>query len=299
MSQASLNIRPDWISDEMFPFKSQFFLTSSGHQLHYIDEGKGEPIIFVHGNPSWSFEFRHLIKKLQLDYRCIALDHIGFGLSSRSSNPEDHHPKFHAQNFIALMDHLKLQNVTLFLTDWGGPIGLEFARKYSDRVKRIVIANTWSWPVAKDFHFILFSFIMSSWLGQFLIKRFNIFVNKVMPKAVGNKSVLTEKVMEHYRNAQPSPSDRSACAALPGHIVGATDWLREIWNDRKKFIDKPTLILWGLKDIAFRKKELEYWKAELTDFEEHSFEECGHFLAEEAPEKIIPILKTFMVKTLS
>ena len=299
MNQDSLNIRPDWVSDEMFPFKSQFFLTSSGHQLHYIDEGKGEPIVFVHGNPSWSFEFRHLIKKLQLDYRCIALDHIGFGLSSRSSCHEDHHPKFHAQNFIALMDHLKLQNVTLFLTDWGGPIGLEFARKYSDRVKRIVIANTWSWPVGKDFHFISFSFIMSSWLGQFLIKRFNIFVNKVMPKAVGNKHALTEKVMEHYRNAQPSPSDRSACAALPGHIVGATDWLHEIWNDRKKFIDKPTLILWGLKDIAFRKKELEYWKAELTNFEEHIFEDCGHFLAEEAPEKILPVLKAFMVKTIS
>ena len=299
MNQDSLNIRPDWVSDEMFPFKSQFFLTSSGHQLHYIDEGKGEPIVFVHGNPSWSFEFRHLIKKLQLDYRCIALDHIGFGLSSRSSCHEDHHPKFHAQNFIALMDHLKLQNVTLFLTDWGGPIGLEFARKYSDRVKRIVVANTWSWPVGKDFHFISFSFIMSSWLGQFLIKRFNIFVNKVMPKAVGNKHALTEKVMEHYRNAQPSPSDRSACAALPGHIVGATDWLHEIWNDRKKFINKPTLILWGLKDIAFRKKELEYWKAELTNFEEHIFEDCGHFLAEEAPEKILPVLKAFMVKTIS
>ena len=299
MSQDSLNIRPDWVSDEMFPFKSQFFLTSSGYQLHYIDEGKGEPIVFVHGNPSWSFEFRHLIKKLQLDYRCIALDHIGFGLSSRSSCHEDHHPKFHAQNFIALMDHLKLQNVTLFLTDWGGPIGLEFARKYPDRIKRIVVANTWSWPVGKDFHFISFSFIMSSWLGQFLIKRFNIFVNKVMPKACGNKNALTEKVMEHYRNAQPSPSDRSACAALPGHIVGATDWLHEIWNDRKKFIDKPALILWGLKDIAFRKKELEYWKAELANFEEHIFEDCGHFLAEEAPEKIIPILQTFMVKTLS
>lgn len=98
---------------------------------------------------------------------------------------------------------------------------------------------------------------------------------------------------------QPSPSDRSACAALPGHIVGATDWLHDIWNDRKKFIDKPTLILWGLRDIAFRKKELEYWKAELTNFKEHTFEDCGHFLAEEAPEKIIPALKTFMVKTLS
>jgi len=103
--------------------------------------------------------------------------------------------------------------------------------------------------------------------------------------------------MEHYRNAQP-PSCRSACAALPGYIVGATDWLHETWSDRKKIIDKPALILWGLKDIAFRRKELEYWKAELTNFEEHTFEDCDHFLAEEAPEKIVSILQSFMAKPL-
>ena len=150
----------------------------------------------------------------------------------------------------------------------------------------------------KDFHFTSFSFIMSSLIGQLFIKHFNIFVNKVMPKSIGNKNVLTEKVMEHYRNAQPSPKERSACAALPGYIVGVTDWLHKIWSDRKRFIEKSFLILWGLKDIAFRKKELEYWKSELTDFEEHTFEHCGHFLAEEAPEEIIPILQNFMDKSL-
>ena len=83
--------------------------------------------------------------------------------------------------------------------------------------------------------------------------------------------------MAHYRSAQPSPPARAASAALPGYIVGATDWLRSIWRDRAAFVDKPALILSGLKDIAFRRKELERWKSALQDVEIHEFEDCGHF----------------------
>ena len=296
LDQSASAVRPNWVSDEMFPFKSRFFTTPSGHQMHFFDEGAGAPLVFVHGNPSWSFEFRHLVCGLRSEFRCIAFDHIGFGLSSRSNQYEAHHPEAHAKAFALFLDHLDLQDMTLFLTDWGGPIGLDFARKHPDRIKRIVIANTWCWPVADDFHFKSFSFMMSSWVGQYLIKRYNFFVNKIMPKAVGNKDVLTSEVMEHYRNAQPTPEVRSASAALPGHIVGATDWLRSIWNDRATFAKKPALILWGFKDMAFRKKELERWKSELADFELHEFEDCGHFLAEEVPERLLPLLRDFMTR---
>ena len=286
--------RPDWVSDDLFPFESKFFTTPSGHRMHLVDEGAGEPIVFVHGNPAWSFEFRHLIKGLRSDFRCIAPDHIGFGLSSRSDRRRDHHPAALAREFTTLIDYLELSDMTLFLTDWGGPIGLEFARKQPDRVKRIVIANTWCWPVADDFHFKSFSFLMSSWVGQYLIRHRNFFVNKVMPKAIGNKAVLTPEIMAHYRMAMPTPDARSASAALPGHIVGATDWLRSIWSERAAFVNCPALILWGLKDIAFRKKELDRWKSELSDAESHELQGCGHFLAEEAPEKLVEALHAFM-----
>lgn len=262
--------------------------------MHYVDEGSGEPIVFVHGNPSWSFQYRKLIEGLRSEFRCVAPDHIGFGLSSRSDHREDHRPAAHAEAFAALLNDQDLGNVTLFLNDWGGPIGLDFARRNPDRVKRLVIANTWCWPVNRDPHFWFFSRMMASPLGQYLIKRRNFFVNGVMPKAVGDKSVLTPEVMEHYLNAQPSKKARAANAALPGHIVGATAWLRDIWEERAAFTGKPALVLWGAKDIAFRKKELDRWRSELAAAEVHELADGGHFLTEELPEQILPTLRAFM-----
>ena len=289
--------RPDWVSDTMFPFESRFFETPSGHRMHYVDEGDGEPIVFLHGNPSWSFEFRHLIGALRSEYRCVAPDHVGFGLSGRSQDNQDHLPDAHARSFESLMEVLDLRDVTLFMSDWGGPIGLDFARRHPDRVKRIVIANTWCWPVNDDMHFRRFSFMMRSWVGQLMIKGFNCFVNKVVPKAVGDSSILTPEVMDHYRNAQPNWAARAACAAFPGHIIGSSEWLGSIWDKRDTFTEKPALLLWGLKDIAFRVKELERWKSALSNYEVREFDDCGHFLAEEAPERVIPDLRDFIVRT--
>lgn len=285
--------RPEWVSDAMYPFASRFFDTPDGHRMHYVDEGEGSPIVFVHGNPSWSFEFRNVIAGLRDEFRCIAPDHVGFGPSSRSDARADHHPASHADRFAALLEHLDMRDATLFLTDWGGPIGLDFARRYPDRVARLVVANTWCWPVADDRHFRMFSFMMRSPVGQFLIKRFNFFVTQVMPRAVGDKAVLTPEVMRHYREAQPR-GERAACAALPGHIIGASEWLASIWGERAAFAEKPTLALWGLCDIAFRREELERWRAELADLEVHEFDDVGHFVAEEAPDRVVPLLREFM-----
>ena len=207
--------RPDWLSDSMFPFESKFFSTPSGQSMHFIDEGDGEPIVFVHGNPSWSFEFRHLVKSLRSDFRCIAPDHIGFGLSSLSDRREDYHPQAHADAFAALMDHLDLRDATLYMNDWGGPIGLHFARANPVRVKRLVISNTWCWPVSRDPHFAMFSFMMASWIGRFLIKRFNFFVNRVLPMAVGRKDALTPQ-------SNGALSQRSAHARRPFGVLSVS-----------------------------------------------------------------------------
>ena len=129
-----------------------------------------------------------------------------------------------------------------------------------------------------------------------MIKRLNCFVNKVVPKAIGNKAAITPAMMEHYRKALPTTKSREACAALPGHIIGASDWLTEIWDGREAFADKPALIFWGLKDIAFRKKELDRWRESLSNSRVHEYADCGHFLAEEAPERVSPALRAFMAE---
>ena len=294
MSRAEAGGRPAWVSDKMFPFESRFLETPDGHRMHYVDEGTGPAIVFVHGNPTWSFEFRHLIAGLRSDFRCIAPDHVGFGLSSRSDIPADHHPRAHAVRFRALLDHLGITDATLFMSDWGGPIALDFARREPSRVERLVISNTWCWPVSRDPHFVFFSTVMRSPIGQLLIRRRSFFVEGVMPRAIGVKSAVTPEVMDHYRQAQPSPSARSASAALPGYIVGAGDWLQAIWSERRGFTSKPALILWGLKDIAFRARELDRWRAELADASVHEFSDVGHFVAEEAPGRILPVLRDFM-----
>ena len=286
-------IRPGWVSDEQFPFESRFFDSPRG-RMHYVDEGHGEPIVFVHGNPSWSFEFRGPIKALRDNYRCVAPDHIGFGLSSRGQLPGDFTPQAHAENFSALLDHLGLDGITLYLTDWGGPIGLSFAHAHPERVNRLILSNTWCWPVYDERHFVMFSRMMDSPIGRFLNRQFNFFVNQVMPRAVGDRAKLTSEAMRHYRSALPDSDSRSACAAFPGHIIGASEWLDSIWNSRETFVDKPSLVLWGHKDIAFRQKELSTWKSELADCECHSFEECGHFLAEEDPDSVTHLIADFM-----
>ena len=287
--------RPDWLSDELYPFESRFFATSDGQELHYIDEGSGPAVVFVHGNPTWSFEFRHLIAGLRSEFRCIAADHVGFGLSSRSARRDDHHPRAHAERLTQLLEHLGVQDATLFLTDWGGPIGLEFARRHpaAGREARghehLVLASLARSPLP------VLQLDDAKSAGPVAHQAVQRFREPGHADGYREQSVITPEMMDHYRNAQPEGS-RNACAALPGHIIGATSWLRAIWEEREAFADKPALIFWGFKDIAFRRKDLERWKAELSDFTLREFEECGHFLAEEAPERILPELRAFLAR---
>ena len=293
-ASSMFGIRPGWVSDQLFPFESRFFETPSG-RMHYVDEGEGEPLVFLHGNPSWSFEFRGVIDRLRTQFRCVAPDHIGFGLSARSQSPRDYSPQAHADNFASLLDHLQLRDVSLYMTDWGGPIGLDFARRDPDRVRRLIISNTWCWPVNTDRHFVMFSRMMSSPVGRFLNRRLNFFVTQVMPRAVGDRRALSPEVMRHYRQAQPDAESRRACAAFPGHITGASDWLHSIWSARNSFIDKPSLVLWGHKDIAFRPRELSIWESELTNSVTRNYPRCGHFLAEESPDSVSQSIAEFML----
>lgn len=285
---------PDWLDRNEYPFASHYFETPAG-RMHYVDEGNGEVILFLHGNPAWSFLYRKQIKQFSAHYRCIAPDYIGFGLSDKpydwSYLPEDH-----AQNLEALIAHLGLKNITLVVNDWGGPIGMHYAVNHPDNVKRLVVLNTWAWPVDDDFHYVAFSGFMGGVIGRFLIRHFNFFANSFMRVAFGDKSELSKAAHDHYRNALPAVESRKGSYVFPKRIIGSTPWLGEIWNKIGALKDKPTLFVWGMKDMAFREKELLRWQSALPNSHTVRLPTAGHYVSEEAPDELGLAVNTFLGK---
>jgi haloalkane dehalogenase len=281
-----------WIDRQEYPFPSHYLALGMG-RLHYLDEGAGEPVVMVHGNPAWSFLYRHFIKGLSAEVRCVAPDHIGFGLSDKPLE-WSYRPLDHARNLQALIEHLGLRNITLVVQDWGGPIGLSYAVNQPDNVKSLVLMNTWMWPVDDDWYYRAFSGFMGGPLGRFLIQRYNFFVNGVMKMATADKSRLPRAVHQHYVQPLANPAERKGCWTLPKEIIASSDWLKELWERRAQIADKPVLILWGLKDIAFRQKELQTWLALFGDCQVHRLQGVGHFVQEEYGREAAPILAEFL-----
>lgn len=280
---------PKWLDLKEYPFKSHYFNLPMG-KMHYIDVGQGEPVVMVHGNPGWSFEFRNVIKEISKTRRCIAIDHIGFGLSDKPAD-WSYLPEKHAENLEKLLDSLDLKNITIIVNDWGGPIGLSYAIKHPERFKRIVLLNTWLWSVKGDPHFERFSNMMGHGLGKFMIKYFNIFGKMVVKKAMGDKSKLTKSIHKHYYKHLANPSQRKGSYVFPGSIIGSSEWLAKLWSQKEKITGIPTTIIWGMKDIAFKEKELERWVNTMTKSTVVKLEKAGHYPQEEDPEVLIRELK--------
>lgn len=281
-----------WLDRDEYPFQSRYLLLPMGN-LHYVDEGSGEPVVMVHGNPTWSFLYRHLIKELSPRYRCVAMDHIGFGLSDK---PADwtYRPEEQARNLAALIEALDLKDITLVVQDWGGPIGLSYAIDQPENVRRLVIMNTWMWPVNRDWYYMAFSRFTGGFIGRFLIRRFNFFARVIMRQSFGDKKKLTAHIHQHYLKPLDKPEERKGCWVLPGEILGSTPWLRELWAKRLAITDKPTLIVWGMKDIAFREKELNQWSAAFPHAEVVRLPTVGHYVQEEGAHDLGPAVKRFL-----
>ncbi|KAA3609716.1 MAG: alpha/beta fold hydrolase [Calditrichaeota bacterium] len=286
---------PQWLDRNDYPFKSKILDLDDIGKMHYVDEGSGDPIVMVHGNPTWSYLYRHMIKGLSGNNRCIAMDHIGFGLSDK---PHDwsYLPEQHAENLEALLENLDLENITLVVQDWGGPIGLSYALKHPQKIKNLVIMNTWVWPAKGDPHYEKFSGFMGGTIGQFLIRNFNFFAKVVMKKAYGDTSKLTKEIHSHYLNPLDTPAHRKGSWVFPKEIIGSNDWLEKLWSQREKIADKPSLILWGMKDIAFRENELNKWEDLLKKHTVKKLEDVGHFVQEELASEICPLIDDFINK---
>ena len=277
----------DWLDRSEYPFASHF-LDVDGGRLHYVDEGDGEPIVMVHGQPTWSFMYRHLIRGLSKQHRCIALDHIGFGLSDK---PRDwaYRPEQHAANLGALVEQLGLGPLNLVVHDWGGPIGLGWATEHREKLRRIVALDTWMWSMAEHRAGRWFSRIMGGRAGQLGTRRLNLFVNLFMKQALGDAWPAVEAA---YRGPLAEPGDRQGCALFPRML--RAPWLDEIWQRRAALANVPARLIWGGADQAFPAAMRERLASVFEHCEVRVHDGVGHFIAEELGERLVPDLADFL-----
>jgi haloalkane dehalogenase len=276
----SVDFTPD---PKLYPFTSRWFDSTRG-RLHYIDEGTGPPILLCHGNPTWSFLYRGIIVALRERFRCIAPDYLGFGLSERP-------PGFgytideHSGVVGELVDHLALDGYLTMGQDWGGPISMAVDVARAERVRGIVLGNTWFWP-ADTLSMKTFSRVMSSAVMQYAILRRNFFVERLIPAGTGRQ--LSAEVMAHYRGVQGSPEDRAGVARMPKEILAAAPLLERLAREVPANLGgKPALLVWGMKDVAFRPGPmLPRIRGAFPDHVLVELPNAKHFIQEDAPDQI-------------
>lgn len=283
--------QPDWLNKEVYPFQSQW-MTIHGHNLHYIDEGTGPLLLFLHGTPEWSFGYRDLIKALRKDFRCVAPDMLGFGLSDKPA-VADYTVPGHANRLENLIHELQLKNIILVANDFGAGIGMNYILNYPANVTHIILFNTWMWSLKEDRHFAGPARIMNSWLGKLLYLRFNFPVEVVMPSAFGDRKKLTKEIHGHYRKALPDAKSRVGVFAFAKELMNASGWWQANWERMSSIQDKPFLIFWGMKDKFVPPSNLEKWKERLPDAKIITFKDAGHFVQEEKANEMIESIRNF------
>ena len=287
--------RPDW-RDE-YPFRSSY-RQANGHRQHFVDEGQGEPFLFVHGNPTWSFYWRHLIVALRDDYRAIAPDHVGCGLSDK---PEsfDYSIRSHTQNLVDLIDELDLQKTTLVVHDWGGAIGLAAAAERPERFARIVILNTGAFPPP----YIPWRIraCRMPLLGRMAVQGLNLFARAALRIAMADPSKLSPEARAGLLAPYDSWAHRRAIyrfveeiPASPRHPNHA--WLARLEESLSKLASLPTLMIWGMRDWCFRPECLQRLNLSFPDAEVHRLEEVGHYVAEEASSQVNELMQSFIAR---
>jgi haloalkane dehalogenase len=277
------------IDPALYPFRSRWLDASVG-RVHYIDEGEGPPILFLHGNPTWSFLYRGVVARLRRRFRCIAIDYPGFGLSDHPPG-YGYTPREHARVVGELIHELGLRGMTVMGQDWGGPIGMRVALDHVDRLRALVMANTWYWP-ADVWHLRAFSRVMSSAPFQSLILKRNFFVERIVPSSV--KRGLTDEVMEHYRRPLATPSSRAGVAAFPREITRASFWLEEIAHAVPRVLGgKPLLLTWGVRDFAITPRFMERFRADFRNVTVRRID-AHHYVQEDAPDEVAGAIEQFL-----
>lgn len=287
-------MKPAWLDPDLYPYIPQDFKTPFG-LMSYLDEGSGPPVVMVHGTPTWSFLFRHFVEALAGHHRCIVPDHLGFGLSDK---PEAfaYTPQAHAQNLEALLDHLGLETYTLVVHDFGGPIGLGAALERPERVRALVVINSWLWSNAGTPSFETAGRLAASPLGRFLYRRLNLSPRVLLPQGFADKSKLTKAVHRHYLAPFDTPDSRTSTWVLARELTASGGWYEALNTRLPALGTVPTLLLWGAKDRFFPPTYFQRWRRTLPLAEVAELASVGHFVPEEAPAAALEHLVSFLTK---
>jgi haloalkane dehalogenase len=293
-----------------YPFADRWIDLPAG-RMHYVDEGPGAPgtagteggargdaaggaLLFVHGTPTWSFEWRHPIRALSGAIRCVAPDHLGFGLSERPA-AFPYTPEAHAENLAAFVRALDLRDITLVVHDFGGPIGLPLALAGDGRVKRLVVINSWMWSFAGDKAMERLGRLAGTGLWRFLYRHANLSLKMLMPYAYGDKRRLTPAIHAQYLARFPDADSRGRVLwALAKSLLGSGAHYASLWDRRADLARLPALIVWGLKDRAFPPPFLARWKEVLPGARVVELAGAGHWPQEEEPEAVAAALRGFL-----
>jgi haloalkane dehalogenase len=255
--------------------------------MHYVDAGPKDaqrsPVVLVHGTPVSSLVYRRFIGRLATDRRVIAVDHLGFGGSDKRPDA-DYRPSALARHLERFLDEMKLRRPVLVVHDFGGPIGLSYAVQHPDRVRGLVLFNTWMWSLANSPAATL-SRIFASPLGRFLYLQLNFSPRVLLPMLFADKSKLTPELKSAYTSAFSKPADRFAPWTFAKELLNSSDLYESLWKQRGNLASVPALLLWGMQDKAFRSDALERWQQALPHARTVSFPDCGHLVQEESPEK--------------
>ena len=281
----------------LYPFTSLYF-DLNPYKLHYLDEGEGEVLLFLHGNPTWSFYYRSLIQNFQGRYRCVAPDHIGCGFSDKPQD-YDYTLSTHIDNLENLVDFLGLKNITLVVHDWGGAIGMGLAVRKPELIKRLVLFNTASF-LSTDIPFRI-GLCRIPLLGTILIRNLNLFVRGVLRFGLKRRKRLKKNVRAGYLAPYDTFENRIANLKFVQDIpmeqaVPSYSVIQSIERNLKQFDVYPILIIWGSEDFCFNVKFLNKWREIFPRAEVREVCNAGHLVVEDASDEIIPWIEGFLRK---
>jgi len=267
-------------------------------EMHYVDEGTGPPILFVHGTPTNSYEYRHLIAALSTRFRCIAPDHLGFGESSRP-RAFAYTPEAHARVLKEFVERLDLKDLTLVVHDFGGPIGLPLVAGRGElgvgSVKQVVILNSWAWPLDDDPKMARGARLIGGAIGRFLYRYANASLRLIMPSAYGDRKKLTKEIHRRYLDVFRDRDARVLVLhALAKSLLGSRSHYQSLLDRLERLRAMRVLIVWGMKDSAFQPYQLARWRRLLPEAQVETIESAGHWPHEEEPARVLAAIERFL-----